>query len=94
MSQHELQDALNSWTDACRSKAVARIMGHYVEGVVAYDAVGPLRFQGRPAYQAHWQACMEMCSGEGRFEPHEPTFVHRRGRSWRHSLPAALRRHQ
>lgn len=43
--------------------------------MVAYDAVGPLRFQGRPAYQAHWQACMEMCSGEGRFEPHEPTFT-------------------
>jgi len=60
MSQHELQDALNSWTEACRSKDVARIMSHYAEDVVAYDAIGPLRFQGRPTYQAHWQACMEM----------------------------------
>ena len=75
MSQHELQEALNSWTDACRSKDVARIMSHYVEDVVSYDAIGPLRFQGRPAYQAHWQACMEMCSGPGMFEPHEPTFT-------------------
>ena len=46
MSQSELQDALNSWTEACRSKDVVRVMSHYVEDVVAYDAVGPLRFQG------------------------------------------------
>lgn len=71
----ELQATLDSWAEACRSKEVARIMAHYGEDVVAYDAIGPLRFVGRPAYQAHWQACMEMCSGGALFEIHEPTFI-------------------
>ena len=79
MSNHNLhtalQTTLDSWTEACRSKDVARIMAHYSEDVVAYDAIGPLRFVGRAAYQAHWQACMEMCSGETLFEPHDPSFI-------------------
>lgn len=75
MIRQQLQSTLDSWAEACRSKDVARIIGHYAEDVVAYDAIGPLRFVGRPAYQAHWQACMEMCSGEGMFELHEPSFL-------------------
>lgn len=72
--QAELQAALERWIEVCRSKNVALIMTCYAEDVVAYDAVGPLRFVGRPAYQAHWQACMEMCSGAALFEVHQPTF--------------------
>lgn len=79
MSNHilhtALQATLDSWTEACKSKDVARIMDHYSEDVVAYDAIGPLRFLGRTAYQAHWQACMEMCSGETLFEPQDPSFI-------------------
>lgn len=74
-AQAQLQQQLDSWVAACRSKDVSRIMSHYAEDVVAYDAIGPLRFQGRAAYQAHWQACMEMCSGQAMFEIHQPSFL-------------------
>lgn len=74
-SRTELQATLDAWSEACRSKDVARIMSHYAEDVVAYDAVGPLRFEGRPAYQAHWQVCMDMCDGATMFEVHEPNLL-------------------
>lgn len=74
-AQAQLQQQLDSWVAACRSKDVSRIMSHYAEDVVAYDAIGPLRFQGRAAYQAQWQACMEMCSGQAMFEIHQPSFL-------------------
>lgn len=71
----QTQQQLDAWVAACRSKDVSQIMSHYAEDVVAYDAIGPLRFQGRAAYQAHWQACMEMCGGPGLFEIHQPSFL-------------------
>lgn len=71
----QIQQQLDAWVAACRSKDVSQIMSHYAEDVVAYDAIGPLRFQGRAAYQAHWQACMEMCGGPGLFEIHQPSFL-------------------
>ena len=74
-AQAQIQQQLASWSAACRSKDVSSIMSHYAEDVVAYDAIGPLRFQGRAAYQAHWQACMEMCSGQAMFEIHQPSFL-------------------
>ncbi|WP_339412376.1 YybH family protein [Pseudomonas sp. EA_35y_Pfl2_R5] len=74
-SQAQIQQQLDSWAAACRSKDVSQIISHYAEDVVAYDAIGPLRFQGRAAYQAHWQACMEMCSGQALFEIHQPSFL-------------------
>ncbi|MGB4075357.1 YybH family protein [Pseudomonas sp.] len=74
-AQAQIQQQLDSWAAACRAKDVSRIIGHYAEDVVAYDAIGPLRFVGRAAYQAHWQACMEMCSGQALFEIHQPSFL-------------------
>lgn len=74
-TQAQIQQQLASWATACRSKDVSQIMRHYAEDVVAYDAIGPLRFVGRAAYQAHWQACMETCPGPGLFEIHQPSFL-------------------
>ena len=73
--QAQIQQQLDSWVQACLARDVERIIGHYAEDVVAYDAIGPLRFQGRAAYQAHWQACMEMCGGPALFEIHQPSFL-------------------
>jgi ketosteroid isomerase-like protein len=74
-SQSQLKQAIDSWAKAAQSKDVERIISHYSDEVVAYDAIGPLRFVGRAAYKAHWQACMEMCTGEGMFEVHDPSFM-------------------
>ena len=73
--QSQLKQAIDSWAKAAQSKYVERIISHYSDEVVAYDAIGPLRFVGREAYKAHWQACMEMCTGEGMFEVHDPSFM-------------------
>ncbi|MCY1530150.1 SnoaL-like domain protein [compost metagenome] len=71
----QLQRVLDSWVQASRDKDVERIVSHYAADIVAYDAIGPLRFQGREAYKAHWQFCMSMCAGPSLFEIHEPTFM-------------------
>lgn len=74
-AETQIQAVLDSWAQACQAKDVARIISHYSEDVLAYDAIGPLRFVGRAAYQAHWQACMEMCPGPGLFEIHQPSIL-------------------
>lgn len=74
-AQAQIRQVMDSWAQAAQSKNVERIISHYSEDVVAYDAIGPLRFVGREAYKAHWQACMEMCAGPGMFEVHEPSFM-------------------
>ena len=73
--QNQIRQTIDSWARAAQSKNVERIISHYSDDVVAYDAIGPLRFVGRDAYQAHWQACMEMCTGASLFEVHEPSFM-------------------
>ncbi|MES2821593.1 MAG: nuclear transport factor 2 family protein [Pseudomonadota bacterium] len=73
--QAQIRQAMDSWVQAMQSKDVERIIRHYREDVVAYDAIGPLRFVGREAYKAHWQACMEMCDGPSMVELHEPSFM-------------------
>lgn len=68
----QISDLFASWTQAVLAKDVPRILNHYTDDVLAYDAVAQLQFQGRAAYQAHWQTCMEQCSGPGFFEPQTP----------------------
>jgi ketosteroid isomerase-like protein len=73
--QLQVKLALDSWVQDVLSKDVERIISHYAEDVVAYDAIAPLRFLGRAAYQDHWQACMEICPGPSSFAPREPTIL-------------------
>ncbi|MBT0964038.1 YybH family protein [Denitromonas iodatirespirans] len=62
---------------ACRDAVVAhdigRLMQHYTDDLVAFDAIGPLRFDGRAAYEAHWRRCLEMCPGTMIFDMHDLT---------------------
>lgn len=74
-AQAQIKQVMDSWVQASLAKDVERIISHYSNDVVAYDAIGPLRFVGRESYKAHWQACMEMCSGPAKFEVHEPSFM-------------------
>lgn len=73
--REQIQGVLDSWAQASRDKDVERIVSHYVDDIVAYDAIGPLRFVGREAYKAHWAFCMTMCTGPSLFEIHQPTIV-------------------
>lgn len=68
----QIRELLQHWSQAAQAKDVARIVSHYAPDIVAFDAVGPLRFEGRDAYAAHWQMCMQVCAGMSLFEVHEP----------------------
>ncbi|MGV8842481.1 MAG: YybH family protein [Pseudomonas sp.] len=71
----QIRSMLDDWTQAVLAKDVARIVSHYAPDIVAFDAIGPLRFEGRDAYTAHWQACMQQCSGMGLFDIREPAIT-------------------
>jgi ketosteroid isomerase-like protein len=71
----EVRGVLESWLEAVRARDVPRIIAHYAPDIVAYDAIQALRFQGREAYEAHWDACMAMCHGDMIFQLHEPTIT-------------------
>lgn len=66
-----VREIIDRWAEAVRSADVGQIMAFYADDVVAYDAVGPLRFVGASAYRDHWTVCMSMCSGMI-FDPADP----------------------
>lgn len=63
VAEAEIRALLDSWTQAVRTRDVQKIMPHYTSDIVAFDAIGPLRFKGVKAYGEHWAKCMEMCHG-------------------------------
>ncbi|WP_375739732.1 YybH family protein [Pseudomonas boanensis] len=69
----EVHELFNKWLKAARAKDVEGVVACYAPDVVAYDAILQLQFKGIQAYAQHWRNCMEMCSGDGVFEPSEPT---------------------
>lgn len=73
--QAEIRSVLDSWAQASRDKNVDGIISHYANDIVAFDAIGPLRFVGREAYKAHWAFCMTMCPGPTLYEIHQPTIL-------------------
>jgi len=73
--QLQVKQAMDSWVQDVLSKNVERIGRHYAAEIVAFDAIKQLQFKGRESYIAHWQACMEVCSGPGSFAPREPTIL-------------------
>ncbi|HWV10472.1 MAG TPA: nuclear transport factor 2 family protein [Pseudomonas sp.] len=73
--QQQIRSVLDDWAQASQEKDVARVVSHYADDIVAFDAVGPLRFVGRDAYKAHWDFCMTVCPGPSLFELHQPTIL-------------------
>ncbi|MEN5042602.1 YybH family protein [Pseudomonas koreensis] len=72
MSAHtEIQTLINTYRDAVMTKNVDKVMTLYTDDIVSFDAIKALQFKGKAAYRAHWEACMEMCSGPHVFEFHE-----------------------
>jgi len=71
--EDEIRDLMDRYFDAIRASDVEAIVSFYTPGIVAFDAIGALRFSGRDAYKAHWAACMEMCTGMSNmiFEMHD-----------------------
>lgn len=70
-AEAEIRSLIDGWLEAVRSKDVGRIMAFYDRDVVAFDAIGALRFVGADAYGRHWEACMTMCPGETTFDMHD-----------------------
>lgn len=70
-AEDELRALVQDWIDAVRASDIDRIMAHYDPGVVAYDAILALRFQGADAYREHFAKCLEMCPGEPLMEAHD-----------------------
>ncbi|TVO58601.1 YybH family protein [Denitromonas halophila] len=54
--------------EAVAARDVKRLMGYYTASLVAFDAIGPLQFTDRAAYDTHWRSCLEMCAGQMVFD--------------------------
>lgn len=71
IAEAQIRDLVHSWQAGAQSRDLDLVMSHYAPDVLAFDAIGQLQFKGADAYRKHWQACFEMCQGEGFFEVHE-----------------------
>tara|TARA_Y100001934_G_C12030725_1_gene621253 strand:+ start:271 stop:708 length:438 start_codon:yes stop_codon:yes gene_type:complete len=67
----EIKDVLSRWIDAASNRDIDAIMELYHDDICSYDAVGPLQFNGRVEYHAHWKCCMPD-HGEMIFQSREP----------------------
>jgi uncharacterized protein (TIGR02246 family) len=59
----EVRQCMESWVAAVKSLDLDRIMSHYSQDVVAFDAIMQLQFKGVEAYRKHWEMCLKMCPG-------------------------------
>ncbi len=66
--QSEIRALLDQWASGVREKDLERVLATYANDVVAFDAIGALRFNGLERYRQHWQYCMEQTRGEVLFE--------------------------
>ena len=68
----EIRDLLDSYGRAVLSGDVDAILSYYTDDIVAYDAIGDLRFHGLPAYRQHWEMCLSfMKEGPPIYDIHE-----------------------
>lgn len=67
----DIRSLLEDWAKASCAGDLDAIMAVYAPDVLAFDAVGELRFEGAQAYRKHWQACLAMCPGPMTFELHD-----------------------
>ncbi|MDD1012850.1 YybH family protein [Pseudomonas rubra] len=67
-AEDDIRQLIEQWLPAVRSRDVEAITAPYAENIRAFDAIQHLQFQGKAAYRAHWQACMDHCPGDMVFE--------------------------
>lgn len=67
-NETQVRALIDQWKQAVIARDIERIVSHYADDIISFDAVGALQFKGKAAYRAHWEACMQVCPGEGIFE--------------------------
>lgn len=67
-AETEIRALIETWRQAFLKRDLETIMASYTPDVLAFDAILTLQFKGAEAYRKHWQACMEMCSGDLTFD--------------------------
>ena len=60
----EIRALIERWVSSVRRRDLEGITATYAPDVVAFDAIGPLRFTCRASYREHWQRCQEQVRGE------------------------------
>ena len=66
-----IKAVLESWQQAVVEEDLDKIMSHYSEDIVSFDAVKALHIVGKANYTAHWEYCMQLCGGGVIMEIHQ-----------------------
>lgn len=66
-----IKAVLESWQQAVVDEDLDKIMSHYSESIVSFDAVKVLQVTGKSNYTEHWKYCMQLCGGGIIFEIHQ-----------------------
>ena len=67
----EIRVLLERWAISVRERDLDGILSAYTPDVVAFDAIGALRFNGLEPYREHWRHCLGLTQGEVLFETQE-----------------------
>lgn len=69
--QSDIHALLDRWATSVRDKNLEGILATYAPEIVAFDAIGALRFSGLPSYREHWSFCLEQTKGDVFFDVRE-----------------------
>lgn len=81
-----IKAVLESWQQAVVEEDLDKIMSHYSDDVVSFDAIKALQFVGKAAYTEHWQYCMDQCPGGIILEIHDLAIQHSNDLAFGHYL--------
>lgn len=72
-SEQAVRELVERWHALVAQRDLAGILACYDPDVVAYDAIGSLRFVGLDAYAEHWENCLAMMPEIGGVRLHSQT---------------------
>ena len=62
-TQSEVQTLLDSWSEACRTKDIDRLMSLYSADIIYFDVVPPLQYSGSAAVRDNFQRWFDSWEG-------------------------------
>jgi uncharacterized protein (TIGR02246 family) len=82
----EIRALVDGWTRAVRERNVEAMMAHYAPGVVAFDVVDPLRYEGVESLRQRARTWIDSFAGPIAYELRDLTIHAAEGVAFCHSL--------
>ena len=64
----QVRDLLQQWASATRKGQREHVLANHLPGVLIYDVLAPMKYEGAAAYRQSWDEWQPETQGEGQFD--------------------------